>query len=207
MDARKIGGCLLLLMLGVMTSLGSVAATAGNDSARYRPEASNELPSQMRSSMKFPIPASLTAEHAALHAELAQITRSGGKTGEAARAVDAALQPHFEKEEQYALPPLGLLSALANGHVSADMAAVLPLTERLKRDLPQMLAEHQQIVAALNRLASAATSEHNADAERFAHELIHHAQTEEQVTYPAAILVGEYLKLRLNPENAATGGR
>jgi hypothetical protein len=32
---------------------------------------------------------------------------------------------------------------------------------------------------------------------RFAEKLMFHAQTEEEVLYPAAILVGEYLKVKL----------
>jgi hypothetical protein len=39
--------------------------------------------------------------------------KEGGKVGEAAKAVANVLHPHFEKEEEYALPPLGLLSCLA----------------------------------------------------------------------------------------------
>jgi hypothetical protein len=34
------------------------------------------------------------------------------KVGEATKAVTDVLHSHFEKEEEYALPPLGLLSSL-----------------------------------------------------------------------------------------------
>jgi hypothetical protein len=77
------------------------------------------------------------------------------------------------------------------------MAAVLPLTEELKRNMPQMLVEHGELHKALLQLAAAGKAEHKPEAERFAEELMHHAQMEEQVMYPAAMLVGEYLKLRL----------
>ena len=40
-------------------------------------------------------------------------------------------------------------------------------------------------------------AEHHADHARLAQKLIRHAQTEEEVLYPASILVGEYIKLRL----------
>ncbi|HEX6308122.1 MAG TPA: hypothetical protein VFZ69_08045 [Longimicrobiales bacterium] len=33
--------------------------------------------------------------------------------------------------------------------------------------------------------------------ERLAHEIMLHAATEEQVTYPAALLVGQYARMRL----------
>lgn len=153
--------------------------------------------------MKFLVPEALKEEHAQLHVELARLTRSGGETGKAAEAVAKVLHVHFVKEEKYALPPLALLSPLAKGEVSPDMSAVLPLTEELKRNMPQMLVEHGQIQSALLRLSAAAKAEHKPEGERFAEELMHHAQTEEQVMYPAAILVGEYLKLRLKPGRGA----
>lgn len=205
MRMYKFNEFLLTAMIAIMALLASVTATGGSDPAFNHSQASDRSSPAMEASMKFPIPDSLTAEHAALHAELEQIIHSGGKTGQAAQAVAAVLEAHFVKEEKYALPPLALLGDLAGGKLSPQMAAILPLTDELKRSLPQMLAEHQQIVAALNHLSAVAKAEHKPDAERFAHELIHHAQTEEQITYPAAILVGEYVRLRLSTGGASAG--
>ena len=103
--------------------------------------------------MDIRIPEPLKVEHEELHAELVTLTRAPGKVGEAARQVAALLHPHFVKEEEYALPPLGLLARIAERGVTPDMRAVLAMTERLKKDLPQMLAEHQQVVGALRTLA------------------------------------------------------
>ena len=147
--------------------------------------------------MDLKIPASLKAEHEELHAELGALTRAPGKTGEAARNVAALLHPHFVKEEEYALPPLGLLATVARGTVTASMRPVVAMTDRLKRDLPEMLAEHRTVVSALEKLAEAGRTERRPDAERFAEKLRVHAQTEEEVLYPAAILVGEYVKAQL----------
>lgn len=205
MTLYKSGRALTATVITAVFLLVSVTAVASG-----RPQAANPALAVQQSPpgelpMKFPVPESLTAEHAALHAELEGAIESGGETGKAAQAVATVLHPHFVQEEKYALPPLGLLPKLARGEVSSDMAAILPLTEELKRSLPQMLSEHQQIQAALARLVAAAQAEHKPDAERFAHELIHHAQTEEQITYPAAILVGEYVKLRLSAGNTSSG--
>jgi hypothetical protein len=71
------------------------------------------------------------------------------------------------------------------------------MTDTLETELPHMLEQHGAIVSALERLASAAGEEGNLDAARFAEELIRHARTEEEVLYPAAILVGRYLKIKL----------
>lgn len=37
---------------------------------------------------------------------------AGSKTGEAAKVVANLMHPHFISEEEYALPPLGLLARL-----------------------------------------------------------------------------------------------
>jgi hypothetical protein len=111
--------------------------------------------------------------------------------------VAALLHPHFVKEEAYALPPWGLLPLLAEGNITHEMGQVLPMTERLKAELPHMLQEHQVIVAALKTLADVAEQEQQRDYARFAEKLMLHAQTEEDVLYPTTILIGEYLKLKL----------
>jgi hypothetical protein len=147
--------------------------------------------------MEFKIPEPLKVEHEELHAELVKATKVAGKIGNAAKAVAKLLHPHFVKEEEYALPPLGLLSALAEGSVMPKMGDVLAMTDKLKAGLGGMLEEHQAIVAALKKLSAAAKKERKKGYARFAEKLILHARTEEQVLYPAAILIGEYLKMKL----------
>lgn len=147
--------------------------------------------------MKFEIPKPLQIEHEELHATLVEATKAPGAVGEAAREVARLLHPHFVAEEEFALPPLGLLSALAAGGARPEMAEVLTMTRRLKAELPKMLAEHKQIVGALEKLRAAAHAAGRAEYERFADALILHAQTEEQVLYPAAILIGEHVARNL----------
>ncbi len=72
------------------------------------------------------------------------------------------------------------------------------MTDRLRSELPNMLAEHARIVEALSRLAGAAVREGNRQVAGFAEKLKLHAQTEEQVLYPAAIVHGDYVRLKLN---------
>ena len=146
--------------------------------------------------MEFKIPTSLQLEHEELHAELAKAMAVPGKLGEAAQNVAAILGPHFRKEEEYALPPLGLLPLLAAGKIRPDMKEVLPMTDRLKADLPHMLEEHKAIVAALKYLIEEAIKAGMPEYERFAEKLTLHARNEEEVLYPAALLVGEYIRLR-----------
>ncbi len=148
--------------------------------------------------MQFTIPIPLKTEHEQLHAHLAQATMEAGLTGETARTVARILHPHFVKEENYALPPLGLLKYLTEGAVRPEMKSVLTLTDKLKRELHQMLEEHKAIVGALEKLADAASKEGKIEYVEFSKALTLHAQTEEEVLYPAAILIGEYLKAKLD---------
>jgi|GEM_PF-724402 hemerythrin-like domain-containing protein len=148
--------------------------------------------------MEFKIPESLGLEHDELHRQLVKAIEEGGKVGEAAKAVADVLHPHFEKEEEYALPPLGLLSSLSKqDKIGSEMKSVLTMTDRLKADLPHMIEEHNRIVTALDNLIEVAKKENKTEFVQFAEKLKLHAKIEEQVLYPTAILIGEYLKLRL----------
>jgi hypothetical protein len=149
------------------------------------------------STVTFDIPEGMKAEHDQLHADLAALTQAGGRTGEAAKAVAEVLEPHFAKENEYALPPLSLLVPLSQGKFEAGMAGVLEMTDRLEAEMPTMHAEHEDIVAALKDLNDAATAENKPAGVQFAEELTTHAHEEEEVLYPASLLIGRYVTLRL----------
>lgn len=151
----------------------------------------------MRAIMELASPTSLQAEHAELHATLRKASEEPGAVGEAAREVARLLHPHFVREEEFALPPLALLATVARQGVSADMSLVLPMTHRLKAELPAMLEEHANIVLALDKLRVAARAARRPEYEHFADALVLHARTEEEILYPAAILLGEVIESRL----------
>jgi hypothetical protein len=142
------------------------------------------------------IPTALKVEHEKLHAALSAATALAGATGEAAKHVAAVLHEHFVSEEEFALPPLALLGPIAEGRATPDMRSVNAMTDRLRAEMPRMLEEHKAIVRALEELGRAAATERHPEVIRFVGELKAHAETEEQVLYPAAILVGELLKLK-----------
>jgi hypothetical protein len=196
----KFRSVVITLTCVTSIALGSCAGTTGNRSVASNSEASaNKQPttSHEEDKIKLQVPSSIAAEHHELHEELASAIKSGGKTGDAAKIVEQRLSSHFEKEEEYALPQLALLAPLAKGIVSPDMKPAIELSDKLKADMPRMLEEHKAIVEALNTLKEAAKAENKMQAISFAEKLSAHAQNEEQVMYPAAILVGEYLKLKL----------
>ena len=78
------------------------------------------------------------------------------------------------------------------------LAEAIRLTDKLEAQLPQMLAEHRDIVAALERLVEAAEAESKPEHAHFAKKLMAHARVEEQVSYPTALLIGRYLKAMLS---------
>jgi hypothetical protein len=142
------------------------------------------------------IPASIRAEHEEIHAALVAATKAPGPVGAAARDLAALLDPHFVREEQIALPPLSLLAPLARGEWSPSMRDVLPMTDSLRSELPRMLEEHAAIRAATMRLRDVARAAGDTTVARFTEQLALHAQGEEEMFYPAAILVGDLVRER-----------
>ena len=147
--------------------------------------------------MNLKTPTQLMLMHRALHADINDASRLRGRTGKAAKLVARLIGPHYAKEEEFALPPLGLLPALAAGTIEPQMAAAVTLAKRLHEQLPDLLAERHAIVAALEELMAAAEAEGHAELVGRAERLMLHEETEEQVSYPTVILIGKYLQLRL----------
>jgi hypothetical protein len=146
------------------------------------------------------IPQSLQVEHRAIHEGLEAAIKAPGRTGAAAREVAAVLGPHFKREDEIALPPLGLLAPLARGERPAGMSEALAMSDALRKELPRMLAEHKQIRAATEKLRDVAREERATVHEQLAEALLLHAQSEEEVLYPAAILVGDIIRARTPPK-------
>jgi hypothetical protein len=142
------------------------------------------------------IPRSLEAEHEEIHAALLEATRVPGRIGAAAKELAAVLDPHFQRENQIALPPLGLLAPLAAGETPAGLQEALAMSDALRKELPRMLEEHKRIRAATEKLGAAAREAKASAQEQFAERLAAHARTEEEILYPAAILVGDVIRAR-----------
>lgn len=146
--------------------------------------------------MEMKIPPSLKHEHGEMRASLDLSAKAAGKSGEAAREVARLLFPHFKKEEEYALPPLDALAVIAGGGIPEHPEAIIARADRLKHELAEMLREHKAIAKALEQLYESATSDQRPELARFARKLLLHAKMEEQIYYPASLMVGEYLKLK-----------
>lgn len=150
-------------------------------------------------SLELPIPRSIREEHQEIHTSLVNATKKPGAVGAAARDVAAILHAHFEREEQIALPPLGLLRPLAQRPPAriARLREVLPMTDSLNAELPRMLREHVAIRAAVQKMGEVAKANGDKETEQLAHRLASHALQEEEVLYPAAVVVGVLARDRL----------
>jgi hypothetical protein len=178
---KKMGFLILVLAMG----FGAQSTCAQSDRSAVA-----------KDNWNVAVPEPMEIEHNELHSALAQLMKAGGRTGETAQAVAERLDRHFTKENEYALPPLGMLVPLSQGKFECRMTDVLSLTDKLEADMPAMLSEHKDIMEALAKLRDAAASEDKLAGVQFAEHLTAHAQTEEQITYPTALLIGVYVKSR-----------
>ena len=140
------------------------------------------------------IPLSVQAEHKEIHGQLETAMKRTDAIGAAARELAQVLHPHFVREEQIALKPLGALQALARGAHVADADVLRAMADSLERELPRMLDEHKAIAAVVTKLQRAAVAAGAEEWVRFAQQLKQHALAEEEVYYPAAILAGRQLR-------------
>jgi iron-sulfur cluster repair protein YtfE (RIC family) len=172
----------------------ALCALIASGAAAAQPAGSPDHHASTEASTMFQTPQSIAAEHHELHEVLAEATKEPGKLGAAAARLEAVLAPHFAREEQIATPPLGLLGALAHGPATAEMRKVLPMTDALEAEMPKMLKDHDGIRAATSAFRAEAVTANREDYVRFADGLAAHARQEEEILYPAAIVVGRYVK-------------
>jgi len=144
--------------------------------------------------MPLGIPEGMKEEHEELHRELAEATKIRGKVGHAAKKVAQVLHPHFERENELALPVIGVARELAEGKTSPDFHKALELAEKFKLEYEKMLQEHVEIVKALDELERVSKQAKKNAVVEFARKLELHAKTEEGLTYPAVLMAGKLLK-------------
>lgn len=144
--------------------------------------------------MKLKIPQSLQQGHENLCAEIKELIQYGGRIGEKAKFLHNVMKPHFEKEERFALPPLGLLIALSEGSWDIDKEEAIKMADTLKEKFDEMAQDHKNILKVLDELNVVAEEENHFHAKIFVKNLKVHAELEDQVLYPATLLIGNYLK-------------
>ena len=170
------------------------ALTPGGSNRGFAQDSTTPREPKEEKSPKLQMPNSLRLRHEAFHDEFTKATKESGKVGDAARVIEKLGTFHFAKAKD-AFAPLGLLPRLAEGKVTPEETAeALKKAEQLKAGLPNIHREHRELVAGLKRLAEAAKEQDKTDYVRFAERLSLHIQEEEEVLYPAVLLIGKYAK-------------
>ncbi len=140
------------------------------------------------------VPESLAEEHEAIFGELRVFAKRDDRVGEAVRDLLRALEPHFEQEDELAMPLLGALRPLSSGKVEGDLNEVISLQSKLAKALPSMLSEHKVILGFIEKAKKEAAKAKLVEVVDSLGGLEHHAKVEEEVLYPAAMLVGVFAK-------------
>ncbi len=138
-----------------------------------------------------PGPASIERTHQELLGLMVAAQHLQGKTGALATKLARNLQPHLDREDEYALPLLGLLRTLVKGKLNLSEAKrASTLYARLREEYPRMTRERQELAKLIEQLKKVSSEEGHPTATRFAEKLEQHAQAEEELLYPAAFLAG-----------------
>ena len=145
----------------------------------------------------IPSPTSLRLSHDDVRAELVRATLEGGQIAAAAKRLASLCLPHFDVEEKFTCPALGLLPDLIKGMVRPEMVAVLPLICDFSAKHAALDHQHESIQCAIDALLVAAHEEKNRDVAAFAHNMRVHEKIEEEVIYPTVIMIGNYVRERL----------
>lgn len=139
-------------------------------------------------------PQSLATEHRELHDFLLAPRKKVANLGVRQRSWRKPWRPISGARRRLPHRRSGYFRNLPESRATAEMRAVLPMTDALERELPQMLREHDDIRAAAKRFRAEAAKAGRDEYVRFTDGLAAHAREEEEILYPAAVLVGRYVK-------------
>jgi hypothetical protein len=141
--------------------------------------------------MPLSAPPSMEKEHQEIWQLLIRVQHLSGKTGIVAEKLAKDLKPHIEKEEELALPLLGILGDIAKGRLGSGVAKKASLLgSRFEKEYPRMLQGHRELRKYLERLKKVGAEEGHLTAVRFSEAVEKHSKEEDEVLYPAAILAG-----------------
>ena len=160
---------------------------------RCKPKAEN---SPIAFPEKTVIPSSIKNTHVKLLAQIHQFTLIQDSSGRVALKIEDFMQHHFKEEEDFMLPTLGLLPLLINGQLPEKKETIIALSEKATAAMDHMSAEHQLITAYIKELKQASKKDNLPKVIAFENDVVQHAESEEEVFFPTAILIGEYLKLK-----------
>jgi hypothetical protein len=171
----------LILAAAASAALGSGAAAAAPAPAAHE------------------IPQSLSVEHSETIDRLKALGKRPGAVGAAARKSLDLFTHHVAREEEFILPPLTLLPALADGKATPDMAWALPMCDRVKAEQAQIFQEHTNITTAANELWAAGMAANDKEAMDFARAAVADSLNDLEIEEPAVLMIGAWLHDKLGP--------
>ena len=144
---------------------------------------------------KPPVPSTILQQHDSLIMTITKWTTFGDSTARSAYRLKEIMVHHFREEEDYVLPALGVLPSIVNGIMPAEPKELTRMIDQYKANSSHFIAEHQMIKVYMEELKAIAGKENHHGLAEFEKALTMHVREEEELLFPAVILIGEYLKL------------
>jgi hypothetical protein len=129
-------------------------------------------------------------------AALADAVRAGGRTKVAAAIVAELLEAHMEREDHEVLQILGLLEPLAADRIDAASVGDYPELQNIETNTASLHEEHAALAMAAEKLLATARTEGVDAVVECAERLLSRIELDEQIFYPAALLIRNYLRLK-----------
>lgn len=146
--------------------------------------------------MELKVPQAIRLEHVEMREQLYALTKENSDLGVAARDVMELFYMHAAKEEERVLPALEVLPALAEGKITDSMRSLKQIADDLRGGLyGELFEDHKAIVASLKNISQSALAQGRKELVKFVERFILHAQMEEEILYPAALVTAEYFEL------------
>lgn len=157
--------------------------------------ASPETQLSSRKSVEFSLPEALRLSHAQLNAGLLKAMQTKGQTMIAADELAPLLEAHLQKEDTQVLHALGLLEPLAANAVDLSVAGDFSELDNLEASESSLREEHTALMRAVEKLRAAARAENADEVLEFTERLLLRIRLDEEILYPAALLIRNYLRL------------
>jgi len=144
-------------------------------------------------------PESLREEHEEILNSLRACSKLRDGTGRSIVRVLRVLEPHLKKENELAMPILGSLAELVSSkNVSRMKLQELDeLREAFLIEYKTMFEEHSDLRSLISEAKQHAYKEKHRDVADLLDALALHARIEEEVLYPAALIVGTHARYLL----------
>ncbi len=145
------------------------------------------------------VPQSVRFQHEQIMSRLEHFAQSKDPDlSAAAQKAAAFLKEHYAREESFVLVPLGLLPLIAKREVSNDMEPAIAMADRTRSALPEFESDHIKITSLMNELIDVGKKKKDQELVRLATRVAAQSLNDVEVNQPAAILVGDYIRLRLS---------